>query len=75
MRANYIKLTANTMETLPAEKQAEIYDFAKFVKEKTKNSTKKSTRQNASILDIIGIGESGCSDISLNHDKYLYDQE
>jgi len=72
MRANYIKLTVDTMETLPADKQVEVYDFAKFLKKKTKAATKRNQKK-TSIFDLFGIGESGCSDISLNHDKYLYE--
>lgn len=60
------------MATLPTEKQAEVYDFAKFLKKNTPTRIKK-TKKKASILDLIGMGESGCSDISINHDKYLYE--
>lgn len=72
MSANYVRLTANTMEVLPEEKQAEVYNFAKFLKTKSKNNTKRSIKK-ISILDLIGIGESGYTDIALNHDKYLYE--
>ncbi|MBN1981175.1 MAG: DUF2281 domain-containing protein [Chitinivibrionales bacterium] len=72
MAYDYIRLTVNTMEALPAERQVEVYDFAKFLKEKTKTALKKSTKK-SSILNLIGIGKSGCSDIALNHDKYLYE--
>jgi hypothetical protein len=73
------------MTALPTEKQVEVYDFAKFLKKNFKPIHKNSFKKNlsnkkyiksvnkSSILDIIGIGASGCSDISLHHDKYLYE--
>ena len=72
MSTNYIKLTIDTMESLPAEKQVEVYDFAKYLKKRTKSTVRKITKK-ASILKLVGIGKSGCSDISVNHDTYLYE--
>ena len=72
MPANYIRLTLNTMGSLPPEKQVEVYDFAKYLREKTNKNVRKTTKK-TSILKIIGIGKSNCSDISKNHDKYLYE--
>ena len=72
MHANYIKLTAHMMETLPTEKQVEVYDFVKFLKNKTKTQIK-TNKKTTSIFDLFGLGESGCSDVSINHDSYLYD--
>ena len=72
MSANYVRLTANTMEVLPEEKQAEVYDFAKFLKTTSKNNTKRTVKK-TSVLELIGIEESGYTDIALNHDKYLYE--
>ena len=71
MCANYIKQTANIMETLPVYKQSKVYDYAKLIKKKEQATTKRNQKKTA-IFDLFSIGESGCSDISLNHDKYLY---
>jgi hypothetical protein len=73
MRANYIRLTADTMENLPSEKQVEVYDFAKFLKTSSKAIAVTKKTGKASVLDIIGIGASGAGDIALKHDTYLYE--
>jgi len=72
MSIDYLKLTKSTMEWLPPTKQAEVYDFAAFLKSKTKNITSPKKSQK-SILDLIGIGQSDVKDAALNHDNYLYD--
>jgi len=72
MSTDYIKLILNTMGALPPEKQIEVYDFATYLRDKNKKNVKKSIKK-TSILKLIGIGDSGCSDISKNHDKYLYE--
>ncbi|OGJ90672.1 MAG: hypothetical protein A2350_00585 [Candidatus Raymondbacteria bacterium RifOxyB12_full_50_8] len=69
---NYPKMTADTMEMLPFEKQAEVYDFVTFLK--TKSRIKAARNKKTSLLNIIGLGRSNKSDISVNHDKYLYEQ-
>lgn len=71
MSANYVRLTASAMETMPPQRQAEVYDFAKYVKERGKNAGVK--RKRASVLTLIGIAESRMGDIAGNHDKYLYE--
>jgi hypothetical protein len=71
MPANYIQMTSATMEALPDIKQAEVYDFATFLKIASKDDFQKKTKT-GSVLNIIGLGKSGTSDISINHDKYLY---
>lgn len=73
MSANYIRLTADTMETLPPQKQAEVYDFATFLRTSSKSAARKKSKK-GSVLNLIGLGKSGLSDISINHDKYLYDE-
>ena len=73
MAANYVKMTAATMATLPEQKQAEVYDFAKFLHVNTKDVVAKKPFKKASVLKLVGIGSSGKSDIALNHDKYLYE--
>lgn len=76
MANNYPKFIAETVKDLPVKEQAEVYDFAKFLK--ARNNVKKSRNPNVktkprhSILDLCGIGESDVTDGSINHDKYLY---
>ncbi len=73
MAYNYSQLTADTMEKLPADKQAEVYDFATFLEAKTQKHLPHRTKK-SSLLDLVGIGRSGKSDNSVNHDKYLYER-
>jgi hypothetical protein len=73
MAVNYVKMTATTMAKLPEQKQAEVYDFAKFLRISTKDVVAKKSLKKASILKLVGIGSSGKNDIALNHDKYLYE--
>jgi hypothetical protein len=73
MPTNYVKMTAATMATLPAQKQAEVYDFAKFLRINAKDIAVNKSFKKASVLNLVGIGSSGKSDIALNHDKYLYE--
>jgi len=72
MATSILKMTVDTMTSLPVEKQAEVYDFARFLKARTKPMIKKNDRS-CSALGLIGIGKSGKGDIALNHDKYLYE--
>jgi hypothetical protein len=74
MAADYLKMTIDTLATLPMEKQQEVYDFTQFLKASSKQNTTKAKRHKGSILNIIGLGKSGLGDISLNHDRYLYDE-
>jgi hypothetical protein len=73
MIPDYAKKLADTAATLPLEKQAELCDFAEFLKKTTETKTAKKSGK-SSVLKLIGIGKSGVSDISRNHDKYLYDE-
>lgn len=74
MPYNYPKLTTATMEKLPVEKQAEIYDFAAFLEKKERIRHPQRSKK-ASLMDLVGLGKSGKSDISANHDKYLYERQ
>lgn len=74
MANDYLKMTIDTLAMLPREKQAEVYDFTQFLKTSSKQSVTKAKKRNGSILNIIGLGKSGLRDISINHDKYLYDE-
>ena len=74
MAANFLRMTADTLATLPPKKQEEVYDFARFLKENTAQTTIKEKKRKGSVLNIISIGKSGVGDLALNHDKYLYDE-
>jgi hypothetical protein len=69
-----MRMTIDTIATLPLEKQVEVYDFAKFLKSSTNKTPAKKKTGKGSILNIIGLGKSGLGDLSVNHDKYLYDE-
>lgn len=75
MAADYLKMTVDTLATLPPEKQEEVYDFAEFLKANstTKTAAKQSNKK-GSVLNIIGLGKSDVSDVAQNHDKYLYEK-
>ena len=74
MAADYLRMTAETLATLPLEKQEEVYDFAKFLKTSSASATGRKKEKKGSVLNLIGLGKSGVGDIALNHDKYLYDE-
>lgn len=74
MPTDYLKSAYETMTTLPLEKQEEVYDFVNFLKMATVHSPVKHRTKKGSVRNIIGLGKSGLCDISLNHDKYLYDE-
>ena len=74
MAVDYLKMTIDTLATLPLEKQVEVYDFTLFLKAASKQGDAKVKRRKGSILNIVGLGKSGLGDMSLNHDKYLYDE-
>jgi hypothetical protein len=74
MSVDYLKMTIDTLAKLPLEKQEEVYDFTLFLKASSKQEAAKEHKRKGSILNIIGLGKSGLGDISLNHDKYLYDE-
>jgi hypothetical protein len=73
MAVNYVKMTADTMAKLPEQKQAEVYDFANFLRLNSTDIAVRKSFKKASILKLVGIGASGKNDIALNHDKYLYE--
>jgi hypothetical protein len=75
MAPNYAQLTLATMEKLPLNKKAEIYDFACFLKRGTSVRLRPfaGKSKKASILAIAGIGESDVKDAAKNHDNYLYE--
>ena len=74
MIPDYAKKLADTAATLPLEKQAELCDFAEFLKKSTETETAKKKSGKGSVLKLIGIGKSGLCDIAQNHDQYLYDE-
>jgi len=76
MSTNYVRLTSDAMHELPPSRQAEVYDFAKFLSSYRKNAKSAfiPKKKTATVLDLIGTGASNVGDISVNHDKYLYDR-
>jgi hypothetical protein len=67
-------MTAETMEELPNAKQAEVYDFVRFLKSTVSVQIAQPRKKKASIRSMIGIGKSNVRDGSINHDKYIYDK-
>lgn len=74
MATDYMRMTIDTIATLPREKQEEVYDFVLFLKTSSGKTTGKEKTRKGSILNIIGLGKSGLGDLAINHDKYLYDE-
>jgi hypothetical protein len=74
MATDYMRMTIDTIATLPREKQEEVYDFVRFLKTSSGKTTGKEKTRKGSILNIIGLGKSGLGDLAINHDKYLYDE-
>ena len=73
MSFNYLKQTQEILATLPEEKQAQVLDFASFLKEKIKSHVSvRNKKKSGSILSLIGIGKSPMNDVALRHDFYLY---
>lgn len=72
MAVDYLRMTADTLATLPLEKQEEVYDFARFLKTTAEQAATMRKKRKGSVLNIIGLGKSGLGDMALNHDKYLY---
>ena len=72
MALNYSKLIADTVTTLPQDKQVEVYDFAKYLRAKNRPKKVKKSTSKHSILSLCGMGKSDITDGALNHDKYLY---
>lgn len=72
MATSILKMTVDTMTSLPVDKQEEVYDFARFLKASARPATRKN-HTNGSILGLVGIGASGKGDIAVNHDNYLYE--
>ena len=75
MATDYVRLTSGAMEKLPVSRQAEVYDFVEFLKSRApaKMHTLPKKKRTASVLDLIGTGASHVGDVSVNHDKYLYE--
>ena len=66
--AKLIELINNTVENLPYDKQQEVYDFATYLKSKTKKAVSKNP---STLGKMIGVLE-GPSDLASNHDE-IYD--
>ncbi len=74
MAANYLKMTVDTLATLPPGKQEEVYDFAEFLKLTSTQMRPPKNNRKSTVLEIISLGKSGIGDLAFNHDKYLYDE-
>jgi hypothetical protein len=74
MAADFLKMTVNTLATLPLRKQEEVYDFAEFLRLSSVRTSPRKHNRKSTVLEIIGLGKSGIGDLALNHDKYLYDE-
>ena len=71
MKSNYAQLTAESMEELPDAKQAEVYDFVRFLRNSLPISRINEKKKKTAIRDILGIGKRAPRDGSINHDKYI----
>lgn len=73
MAPNYSQLVANAVSELPITKQAEVYNFAKFMKKEAKGETQKKILASPSVFNLFGTATSKVTDASVNHDRYLYE--
>jgi hypothetical protein len=75
MAPDYVRLTSDEMEKLPVRRQAQVYDFVEFLKGHTPltKPSQPKKKKRVSVLELIGTGASHVGDISVNHDKYLYE--
>jgi hypothetical protein len=76
MANTYLDDLAITLDRLPPDKAQEIVDFAQFLLHKTQVSGEVNTEaiswEHDPLWDIVDLGESGVTDGSVEHDKYLY---
>ncbi len=75
MTPNYPKLIAEAVQALPVVEQAEVYNFAQFVRTKAveRRPSRRSARRRKSVFDLFGTAVAKVTDGSINHDKYLYE--
>ena len=73
MVPNYPQLIAKAISELPIAKQAEVYQFAQFLKQSLKARFSKQKAEKQSVFDLFGTAKSDVTDASINHDKYLYE--
>jgi hypothetical protein len=75
MSPNYPKLIAETVQVLPVPEQAEVYNFAEFVRTKTptRRPVRRSALRQKSVFDLFGKAVAKVTDASINHDKYIYE--
>lgn len=66
-------MVADTISELPITKQAEVYHFAKYMKNEVTSKHSKKPLKNVSVFDLFGTATSKVTDGSINHDKYLYE--
>lgn len=72
----YLDDLAIALKQLPPDKGQELVDFARFLLYKTQVSGEANPEaiawEHDPLWDIVGLGESGVTDGSVEHDKYLY---
>ncbi len=73
MTPNYPQMVAETVSELPVAKQAEVYHFAKFMKNESKIKNTRKSPKGGSVFDLFGTAKSKVTDGAANHDKYLYE--
>ena len=73
MTPNYPEIVAETIAGLPVAKQAEVLDFAEFVRLGVGSKIQPSRRKSGSVLGLFGTCKSSVTDGSVNHDRYLYE--
>ena len=73
MTPNYPQMVADTISELPITKQAEVYHFAEYMKKGIKAKQSKKPVAKTSVFDLFGTATSKVTDVSINHDKYLYE--
>ena len=73
MTPNYPEIVAETIAGLPVAKQAEVLNFAEFVRLSVASKIQPSRRQPGSVLGLFGTCKSCATDGSVNHDRYLYE--
>ena len=71
MSQNYVQLIKTEIEALPLKKQAQVYDFAKYLKSRSRHKLH-GKKSRYSIRKLVGMCSSDVNDLSVNHDKYLY---
>jgi hypothetical protein len=65
MSQNYIQLTKTQMQELPVIKQAQVYDFAKYLKSRSRYK-RRDKKSRYSIHNLVGMRSSDVNKLSVN---------